>query len=166
MPRARRTFYTARRQTVKWSPHLLIQPMTMEATQGEFASYQLIAKNSSDTSIPVPSVIKVKNFKVSIDTSAPSDFSQGMKYLNAYLMYVPEGITLNTDTAKNHPEWIIAWRGINDTNQSDRDNYVLSSRLARNLNSGDAIYLLFAGYTNTTHSFSFVATTTYVSRAN
>lgn len=165
MPRSR-TFYTARRKTAKWSPHILIQPMTIEAAQGEFASYQLIAKNSTDTSVPVPSVIKVKNFRVSIDTSAASQSTSGLSYINAYLMYVPEGITLNTDTIKNHPEWIISWKGINNLAHNDKDNTVLTSRLSRNLNSGDGIYLIFAGYTATAYSISFVATTTYVSRAN
>lgn len=166
MPRVRRTFYTARRKTAKWSPHLLIQPISFETGTGDFASYQLVAKNSTDTTVPVPSVIKVKNFRVSIDTSAPVG-AYAVDYFNVYLMYVPEGITINTDTPKNHPEWIITWKGIDNSTGNGIENIVMSSRLARNLNSGDGIYLIFAGYNSLeSRTFKMAATTTYVSRAN
>lgn len=165
MARTRRTFYTSRRRTAKWSSHLLVQPLTFESAAGDFASYQLIAKNSTDTTVPVPNIIKVKNFRVSIDTTAPGTFPN-IRYFNVYLMYIPEGITINTDTPKNHPEWILGWRGINDTNTSDQHTLVITSRLARNLNSGDGIYLVFGGYAEQAITANFACTTSYVSRAN
>lgn len=161
----RRTFHTARRRTAKWSPHLLVQSISFETSSGDFGSYQLLAKNSTDTTVPVPSIIKVKNFRVSIDTSVPS-VANYPNYLNVYLMYIPEGVTMTSDTPRNHPEWILAWKGINAISHADKEGIVLSSRLSRNLNSGDGVYLLFSGNSSSNITLNFVATSTYVSRAN
>lgn len=166
MARARRTFYTARRRTVKWSPHLLEQQLSITANPGDFGSYQLLAKNTSDNTTPTPSVIKVKNFKVSIDTTLPTvDIS--LMYFNAYVIFIPEGVTITPDTPKQHPEWILAWKSINNVMHTQRDCTVLTSRLARNLNSGDAVYVLFTGNkAGSTATITLNVVSSYVTRAN
>lgn len=166
MARVRRTFYTARRRTAKWSPHLIQELMSVGLdSAGQFGSYQLLSKNTSDNTTPTPSVIKVKNFRVSVDTSTAYSTNY-VQYLNAYIIFIPEGVSISKETPTQHPEWILAWKSLNEITNTNAQSITLSSRLARNLNSGDAIYLLFTGSISQAANYTFYTTSSYVSRAN
>ena len=169
MARARRTFYTARRRTVKWSPHLIEERLAITANSESFGSYQLLAKNSSDSSTPTPSVIKVKNFRVSVDTLlGSSSFSSSLQTFNVYVIFIPEGVTITQDTPKQHPEWLLGWKSVNEITHQQRDTTVITSRLARNLNSGDSVYVLFTGSQgpNVSQTINVNIVASYVTRAN
>ena len=45
-------------------------------------------------------------------------------------MFVPQGVTPTINSPIQHPEWVLAWRGLE----------------TRNLNSGDSIVVLWSGY--------------------
>lgn len=121
----------------KWASHL---------KQGQIAAnnsfgYQILCENAISTNTPVPTIIKVGNVKVQGD-----GFCQGVTVntsMTLFVMYIPEGFSADSDTPREHPEWIMAWKQIDlaTTNQasSEVNSFSVSSRLKRNLNSGDKV---------------------------
>ena len=100
--------------------------------------------NSTQESTPTPTIIKVKHCKVSFDFYTSSLFNQG--YL--CIMFCPQGVTPNINTPTQHPEWVMAWRGM-ETSSADSlkgTQVMLYSKLSRNLQSGDSIVILWSGY--------------------
>lgn len=94
------------------------------------------------------------------------------------LCYVPEGYTLSNNGSMTntlpykHPEWVLAWKRFDFINLGQSNEISLSSRLKRNLNSGDRIVLFVIAYSargaTTIPGSSPVlrATVTYVCRSN
>lgn len=65
------------------------------------------------------------------------------------MMYVPEGYNTNETSGiisqsvvYRHPEWVLAWKRVDYTDASQSNEFSLSSRLKRNLNSGDKVVFL------------------------
>ena len=112
----------------------------------------LLAQNKSESTTPTPVVIKTGNFKLQADAHSIGVSVLGTNTIHAtlYIMYVPEGMLPLTTTGMqllidNHPEWIMAWRvlegGLTSTSGDyDSTRFTVSSRLKRNLNSGDSVY--------------------------
>ena len=102
-----------------------------------------LVTNSTETATPTPTIVKAKHLKCIFDIYATAG-----KLINGavYLIYVPQGYTPSVDLPVQHPEWIMAWRGIDvDTvaEPGGTKQVQMSSSMSRNLNSGDAIFLLF-----------------------
>lgn len=118
--------------------------------------YKDLAENSTEANSPTPVIVKVGNFKIQADFSVavntPTTYVVGHAPTGIlYVMYWPQGIsasgTIQARTLiQNHPEWIMGWRAIDfDTISVNAGESVgvsklsLTSRLKRNLNSGDKI---------------------------
>lgn len=175
-----RRYYRSRKIIVrpkqKWNPVLkevhVSAAFAQNSTSGVY--YNLI-ENSSDTSVPTPTVIKTGHFKVCIDvTSSNASFIQSA----VYVMYVPEGWGLPTEGSNStsgallnlpslHPEWIMCWRTV-DVGSAIGGSIQMSSRLKRNLNSGDRIIVIYKAHNLATSASTAGLTiiTTYVCRAN
>lgn len=121
-------------------------------TQG--ASVTLV-QNSAATANPTPVIIKAGNFKVQGDGFFIATATTQVA-LSLYIIYLPEGLSPPDATSYQavisaHPEWVLAWKfisanrifpaaGASATDQSL--TFSMSSRLKRNLNSGDRIVLV------------------------
>lgn len=120
-----------------------------------------LAENKSETTAPTPVIIKTGNFKFQGDfriqyPSGSTVSPQNVITAHLYIIYVPEGFgpSFKGDLSfvKSHPEWILAWR-VFDINQApqtlgtaiDGGRIVMSSRLKRNLNTGDKIRSILIG---------------------
>lgn len=124
----------------------------VQTTADSFA--ETLVTNSTQTSTPTPVVLKAGNFKIQGDfavTTVSGGLSSSMAVL-LYVLYLPEVvegvITDYLDVISNHPEWIMCWKVL-DTNLTSATNITIagsafsfSSRLKRNLNSGDQIVLV------------------------
>lgn len=132
----------------KWSP-TLVQGSPFINVPGQnfgFASAVLCGNSANvGTTVPVSTIIKVKNFKIVFDITAIGNGNVRNFFVS--LLYVPQGFTVSADTALQHPEWLLSWRTIDctptngTTGAIQLQNVQMSSRLARNLNSGDTIQL-------------------------
>lgn len=82
-----------------------------------------------------------------------SQIATGLSLLY-FITYIPEGaLTLFTGSGQlsslgnfgfyTHPEWVMAWGRKDFTAASQSNEISLTTKLKRNLNSGDAIYLIF-----------------------
>ncbi|AUX80740.1 capsid protein [Cattle blood-associated circovirus-like virus] len=96
-------------------------------------------------------ILKVKGDMRLYITASSSIFSAQFASCVAYIMYLPEGAAASIEMIQSHPEWIMAWSPINvnmgtvSTSQPQDQNvekFSMSSRLKRNLNSGDKIILV------------------------
>ena len=144
MPYRRNYRSTFKKQ--KWAPFMKeIQPVTVPCPQtGTTFAFATIVANSSETSLPTPTILKVKHIKAVFDCNAGST-----ALTNGFLCicYIPQGIAPTAAVPLLHPEWIMAWRGFELEYQSNQvlgKQVQISSNLSRNLNSGDTIVLLWS----------------------
>lgn len=156
---------STRRRGKKWSPVLVDSGDTttfIGSNQETFLAFDL-CKNSPNTTIaPTATVIKCGNFKCYFDY-----FSSANKMSNGrlFIMFKPQGISVTTSYPSEHPEYIMAWRTL-DTSSNLLQTVSIQSKLKRNLNSGDAVILLFIVANNDssegTARWTARATTSYV----
>lgn len=110
----------------------------------------ILVRNSAQASTPTPVVVKAGNFKIQGDcvlrvTGGVKDTSSVI----VYIMYLPEVVVTSANpvtTINDHPEWIMGWKLIDlnssSTSPGNTNSFSFSSRLKRNLNSGDTIALV------------------------
>lgn len=125
--------------------------------QAEYTHYlysSALVTNSATTSIPTPTILKCGNFKLKGDLRLAYSLGSGGSTVSvagcvAYIVYVPEGYDVNAQIVYQHPEWIMAWTPVdmnlvpnNVSSSQDVQKFSISSRLKRNLNSGDRVMLM------------------------
>lgn len=137
--------------------------------------------NSGGSSSSSAQILKTGRWKFKGYISTPSN---AVGYL-VYLVYVPQGYYLNSgdgddllnhdadDIFYRHPEWVLAWSR-KDYAVVDQINEIsLTSRLKRNLNTGDQIQIRAIIFNTSTTSFTVGSgvpiirgTVSYCCRAN
>lgn len=148
MPRYYRRRYTrVVRPKKKWASNIKVWN-NESLTSGSAAS---LVANSTQSASPTPTILKVGNFKISADLFYSSSINLGT-YSPAcigYILYVPEGWGTSSanfdDLIVKHPEWIMATKTMGgDMNVAGQqfhgvESINVSTRLKRNLNSGDQV---------------------------
>lgn len=140
---ARRRYY---RRYVRVAPK---KKWASNIIQGSVSTtnYATIVENSAQTATPTPVIVKCGNFKVQGDAqyAYPGGSSRPVN-LNFFLIFVPEGVTPSDGLIGSHPEWVIGWRNIDVVGVKPNTEsgvaaaaFSFSSRLKRNLNSGDRV---------------------------
>ena len=124
----------------KWASNIVQDGITTSTSS-------TIVQNSAQASLPTPVIVKCGNFRVQGDIAVTyTSGSSRIIPLNFFLLYVPEGVTPSDGLIGQHPEWIMAWTAIespialNASNNTVGGNkFSVTSRLKRNLNSGDRV---------------------------
>lgn len=140
-----------RKPRVKWSPHMETIADTLNVPANATYAYypHVICANAGDSHLPTVPVVQVT--RINFQGHLAQNQASGEWYL--YYIFVPEGIdtTLSTWAAwqayiNAHPEYIMA-RTIGSSDFSSNGNTTttlrLSTRMKRNLNSGDQVIALF-----------------------
>lgn len=136
---------------------------------GSASSFYTLAVSQSDNTTPTPVIIKTGRYKASLQCSLDLSSSTVQNpfnlLINAYILFVPQGWPVPVGGSsttyvaqfaqidrivKGHPEWLIARRQITAWTQTpgapqgvyDSKDYIISSKLKRNLNSGDQVMLV------------------------
>lgn len=162
MPRYYRRRYTrVVRPKKKWATNLVDVNAEGTVDTNKVMFVNTLCQNSTQAGVPTPVVVKAGNFKLQCDAFFTLSQASVVE-VSLYVVYVPEGSYLITvDQGKEfidkHPEWILAWKYatfdyVSGTTNIETIN--VSSRLKRNLNSGDSIKLLAFGVTGTGTTFS------------
>lgn len=139
-----------RRRTVvvrpkkKWASNMAVGTL---ATSGSSSPIAVLVANSTQSSTPTPIILKVGNIKLQGDAVVQGPTTNLHPTLIVMVFYLPEGLNLEATTASTvaaqHPEWIMAWKmvdlGLGTSSDSASSAFSVSSRLKRNLNSGDKI---------------------------
>lgn len=168
MPKTRRRYY--RKVKKHWASH--IDVLSTETTTGTPSApgylVHEICGNASDNVTPIPYLIKVGNISMDLGLHFYTEDPIGEATSNWYtvgVVYVPEGVSLNSGVQVNalllnHPEYVM-WlktlvpRYIPGAATGNGSSLMLenpspikvSSRLKRNLNSGDKIVFFVVAHT-------------------
>lgn len=173
-----RRYYRSRVRYIKpkkkWATNIVSEYMTIAPSTGRsFGRAAALVTNSTQGNSPTPVILKCGNFKCSVDawynlsTASTADIS--MPSVTAYIVFVPQGF-FPTDVSEatsaqidsliaDHPEYIMAWRTINTnfvggTARMESFAVTFSSRLKRNLNSGDRVCMIIRASTDISANFS------------
>lgn len=120
-----------------------------------------ITQNALASATPTPAVVKTGNVQCKLFINAvPAEGSLNkLQYMiRCYVVFVPEGVVPTSNWPSQHPEYIMTkglkcvqnyWRvqvgeagATPMINQTALVNMQFSSRLKRNLNTGDALYFM------------------------
>ena len=133
----------------KWASNFKTYYLSSDTSP--YVPYQVLVENKQQDGAPTPTVIKCGNFKVQgdVNLSNVSSFPDVL-YMRAFVLFVPEGWNMNllSDIPLQHPEWIMSWTVIDlpiaaAQAASGGNKFSFSSRLKRNLNSGDKVVVYF-----------------------
>lgn len=183
----RRRYYRVKKTypKQKWLPvnnEIVIGPFQNLNANSYAVMYKIVTQNATRTiadgggNISNASIIKTGRFrfKGTIYEVAGNNVTHLIG-----LAYIPEGYTIPQTSSSNdnigecffykHPEWILCWTRIDYNNAAQRNEYSLSSKLKRNLNTGDQIIAFRIGINRSTAGqavSSIVGTISYVCRTN
>lgn len=154
MAKSRRTRRGYYRRKGRWSANLSeVRNETIQFPVSGVSSYSLdLCVNPPQTNTTVSQQYTVKNvyFNFQLETNAESSFSN-IEGLTAYIMYVPQGMTVNELYPLQHPEYIMAMRFYGSPEfestaiGSVRNPLSIRTRLARRLQTGDKVIFLLLG---------------------
>lgn len=116
---------------------------TLTTGQTTVTPYDLVV-NSTDMSTPTPIIVKTGNFKLygTLNTSISESDILKLWNVTAYVMYCPQGYTYSSlADITNHPEYIMGRTTLRFV-PGQNSTCSLSSRMKRNLNSGDKVCLV------------------------
>lgn len=151
--RRRRTYSVVPKKKYSWEHYNFINSLNVPASQSNQAAALVIGSTN------VLGMRKVKNFTINFvaNTSRPIFFA---------LVYVPEGTNPNLlrvggQPVENVPN-VISSASLYEPNQNvimsgiippaSAGRQVYTNKLARNLNSGDQVYLIFAVFSTSTEA--------------
>lgn len=161
-----RRYYSKRTRVVrprkKWATNFTTvgqtTQKTLNMTSGQVNTLTFdntLVQNTAQSSNPTPVIVKAGNFKIKGDMKlsfiqASGTQSPSMTSCVVYIMYIPEGMSASASLITTHPEWIMAWSPVDinmdvastTSNTQNINKFSFSSRLKRNLNSGDKISCL------------------------
>lgn len=155
MPRYYRRRYTrVVKNKKRWATNMIKASSSIQCTAQGAAAEITLVQNAAQSGVPTPVIVKTGNFKLQFEyqfASAGSGTTNGMQ-IAAYIVYVPEltgtlaDYTASSNFLLAHPEYIMGMKLIDVGNVSGSTNVTtMSSRLKRNLNSGDKVCLIIQG---------------------
>lgn len=111
-----------------------------------------LVENATQSTAPTPVIVKAGNFKIQGDVQfqVTTGVSAGVN-LMLVVFFLPEGFTRDATTTgvivQTHPEWILSWKQLDLSSTGTQGSgfsgsgFSFSSKLKRNLNSGDRIMI-------------------------
>lgn len=152
MAKYRRYRKYSRRSHAKWAPNIQeIDTTTVQAPAGAtFYQSFVLAFNPTQVNTAVSQTYTVKNLEVNfyIDSSA---IVNQVEDVTAYIMFVPQGMTITESYNTQHPEYVMAYKYLGsptyETNTSTQQYQPVRvrTRLSRKLQSGDNVILFIKG---------------------
>ena len=141
----------------RWASNIgnLTTRIAFSAGQTSSVGSTEICSNAAQTATPTPVLLKFGRCKIKIDLQPITMPATGANSLSmvAYLTFVPQGVNMGESQVaynliKNHPEYVMAWQQVS---LDSPVTMTISSKLKRNLNSGDGIYIIFVAGVNNEH---------------
>lgn len=158
--KSRRRYY---RKKGRWSANIQqIFSNDLALSPGDFYFSATLATNPAQSNSTVSQQFTAKNFELSFSLDIGGNINPALGSLIErvifYIMYVPQGYTINGNLPINHPEWIMSYKfmgSIDMETEGNADNiqyvgpkrgpYRIRTRLSRRLQTGDSIVLLICG---------------------
>lgn len=153
MAKARRRYRNYRKST-RWAANIRninIRAFTAP-TNSQFQSNTVLCSNPPQSADMVTTCYTVKNieFNGNIEIDYTTITNNQITDVIAYIMFVPQGMTVGPDYDTQHPEFILALKyygkpQVYSGNLPFTNPIRVKTRLARKLQSGDSIILLIKG---------------------
>ena len=148
MARHRRSRRYYRKRGV-WSSRIQELNISETAAAGtNFFIQRDLVENPVQSDSNISQKFTVKNMRAELEAQITTTNPAAVNFIRAYIMFVPQGVTVNASLPLNHPEWIMAYRWIGSATLNTTPYFPalrLGSRLARNLDTGDRITFLIIG---------------------
>lgn len=116
----------------------------------EFCIVTDLALNPAQAATTVAQEYTIKNVELQFDVE--SSDGDDIESVKVFVMFVPQGMTVDKKYFKYHPEYILAYKYYGSCtgvlNGGIRNPLTVKSRLARKLNTGDKIVLIMQGQNN------------------
>lgn len=149
-----------RYRRAKWSPNLQdVLNTNVTAVAGRFSGTTTLTTNPANSATTVSQIYTVKNVEISFTIEFDGDSTSGNVFdgITAYIMFVPQGMNVDINYHRNHPEYIMAYKFIGspyiENFQGQQFQPIrVKSRLSRKLNTGDSIILFISGQNNSAGS--------------
>ena len=163
------------RKKGKWSANIsVINNKSITASSGYFYSYIDLCQNPAQNTTSVSQQYTVKNIELSYEIDIANIENINIETLTAYIIYVPQGMSLTIDYANQHPEYIMAYRYLgkpvynNYSTNTGRNAVKIKTRLSRRLQTGDKVILYLNGYNGagTTYYLKFHGLIRWWTKAN
>lgn len=156
----RRKYY--KRRSGRWAPNItkIRDSITASNVQGDFSGNAVLCQNPTQLNTRVSQAYTVKNFEITFTIEADTASAlSGLEGITAYIMYVPQSMNVTSSYYEQHPEYILNYKYLGSptsytqtTGTGEIQTFQpirMKTRLARKLQTGDAIILFIQG-TNTT----------------
>ena len=126
----------------RWASNMLTRNtlVTLANAEKGASATETLCINSTQTTTPTPVMITFGRVKVKGDVRTDVDSNNNYVSGIMYVVFCPQGMTIDSFLIDNHPEYILGWTQIS---LDSGNTFSFSSSLKRNLNSGDKIGILF-----------------------
>lgn len=155
------------RKKGRWSANINNINTTSEfnSVSSNFA-YTVLQQNPAQSQLTVSQQYTVKNVEMTYEIETRLGVDGGaVENLQAYIIYLPQGMVVTETLPYNHPEYIMAYRWLGSPNievQTSNSNALtpgrnplyIKTRLARKLQTGDSIIFLLIGDNTDTNSIT------------
>lgn len=141
------------RRKGRWSANIkTLTNKGFEVPAGDsFFIVENLCENPPQVDTTVSQQYTVKNIELTYEMEASGN--DALEGITAYIIYVPQGMTVTETYPNQHPEYIMAYRflgspDLSSTSGSEvigRNPVRVKTRMARRLQTGDKIILLITG---------------------
>lgn len=163
---ARRRYRRYRRKSARWAPNIQEVGNMVTCSPSTWSATEPIMANPTQVNTFVSQTYTVKNIEITfnIDSEGTNYNAQLIEGITAYIMFVPQGMTITNDYNLQHPEYIMAYKYIGSpttelqysgtgqpagvVGQQYQPTRV-RTRLSRKLQTGDSIILFLKGVNQT-----------------
>ena len=137
------------RKKGRWSANIKQISGSETAGSGNFFIFKTLCQNPAQNDSSVSQQYTVKNVDLSYILETQDSQKGVFENCIAYIMYVPQGMTIDYNYPYNHPEYIMAYKFIGSPQidgAENRNPLKIKTRLSRRLQTGDGIIFLLSGY--------------------
>lgn len=149
----RRRYY---RSKGRWSANIktLTSRQISVPSNTSFYAIEQLCQNPAQVDTTVSQQYTVKNIELNYELECGAGLQPFIEGLVAYIVYVPQGMTVTETYPNFHPEYIMAMRFLGSPNADDtasgnqqpgRNPLRIKTRLSRRLQTGDSVQLLIIG---------------------
>ena len=166
--RTRRKYY---KRKGRWSANIQEVGNIITCTPSTWSASETIMSNPTQANTFVSQTYTVKNVEITfnIDNELSNLAGAVIEGITAYIMFVPQGMTITNDYNLQHPEYIMAYKYLGSPTQEfgittevingplygqQYQPYRIKTRLSRKLQTGDSIVLFIKGVNQSQESFN------------
>lgn len=162
------------RRRGRWSANIKNISNIYNIGSGTFYASLDLCTNPAQTDTTVSQQFTVKNTEFSFEievgnnsaTQGSNSTAQVLENLAGYIMFLPQGYTINENLPYTHPEWIMSYRFYGSpSRETEVDGtailynsyakvYKIRTRLSRRLQTGDKIIFLLTGSNETINNLT------------